>query len=123
MAAVAVAGVASAQVTITGKYAFAYQSASVAGVKTTGGLTTDGEAKHKSQKELQCAGHHSETLGCRLVEWHRSGLLAIAGSLYGGIRPRAFLAAPGPVLFRRHRVSAAQQYCRLYHHLYRRELE
>ena len=52
MAAVAVAGVASAQVTITGKYAFAYQSASVASVKTTGGLTTDGDIVFAAKEDL-----------------------------------------------------------------------
>ena len=52
MAAVAVAGVASAQVTITGKYAFAYQSASVASVKTTGGLTTDGDIVFAANEDL-----------------------------------------------------------------------
>jgi len=52
MAAVAVAGVASAQVTITGKYAFGYQSASVAGVNTTGGLTTDGDIVFAANEDL-----------------------------------------------------------------------
>jgi hypothetical protein len=52
MAAVAVAGVASAQVTITGKYAFAYQSARVGTTSTTGGLTTDGDIVFAANEDL-----------------------------------------------------------------------
>ena len=52
LAAVAVSSAAMAQVTLSGKYAFAYQSAEVANVKTNGGLTTDGDIVFAATEDL-----------------------------------------------------------------------
>jgi hypothetical protein len=53
MAAVAVAGVASAQVTITGKYAFGFTSDETnAGVATTGLGVTDGHLTFAASEDL-----------------------------------------------------------------------